>query len=57
MNDHSLWLIDNQNIFIFIQNVERNVFRQDIRNDLFRQNKGDLVILPHSRARLRCFAV
>ena len=57
MNDHSLGLIDHQNILIFVQNVQRDVLRQYIRYDLFGKNKTDLVIFENFCTRFRCFAV
>ena len=31
MDDHILWLVDNQNVAVLIENVQRDVFRLDIR--------------------------
>ena len=37
MNDHSLWFVDDQYIFILIQNIQWNILRQNIRVLRFRK--------------------
>ena len=31
MDDHSGWLIDDGDVFVFVENIQRNIFRFDAR--------------------------
>ena len=41
MNDHIFWLINDQHIIIFVENIERNVFGENVRQHLNRKKDGD----------------
>ena len=48
--NHMFRLIDNQDITVLIQNIERNVLRRDIRLHTFRQRKSHLVSILYPAA-------
>ena len=52
MNHHALRLVDHQNVLIFIQNIERKIFRDNIRKDFIRNGEGYRIVFLHFHGRL-----
>ena len=52
MNHHALRLVDYENVLIFIQNIERQIFRDNIRKDFIRNGKGYRIVFLHFHGRL-----
>ena len=44
MDDHALGLVDDEDILIFIQDIQRNILRQYIREHPHREDNGDCFI-------------
>ena len=55
MHDHVLGLIDDQNIFVFVKDIEGNIFRKDVRKHLDRQENREGLSPAHRRAWLKGF--
>ena len=57
MDYHSLRLVYNQQLIVFIKNVQRNIFRFDIRLLILREKNHNLNILRHLQTGFGRFSI